>query len=113
MKKRYSEEQIIKFFFREADAKMSVKDLCRRHGLSEPSYYLWRSKFRYGRVGRQAVEGAGDGERPPQEAVGRVVARTKGDPRGITKKMVSAPARRNVLVKPKRTLYIKIFMVNG
>ena len=24
---------------------MSVKDLCRRHGFSEASYYLWRSKY--------------------------------------------------------------------
>lgn len=24
---------------------MKVKDLCRRHGFSEASYYLWRSKF--------------------------------------------------------------------
>jgi putative transposase len=23
---------------------MPVKDLCRRHGFSEASYYLWRSK---------------------------------------------------------------------
>ena len=28
-----------------ADAGMAVKDLCRRHGFSEASYYLWRSKF--------------------------------------------------------------------
>jgi len=44
MKKRYSEEQIIKFL-READAGMPIKDLCRRHGFSEASYYLWRSKY--------------------------------------------------------------------
>jgi putative transposase len=44
MKKRYSEEQIIGFL-READAGMAIKDLCRRHGFSEASYYLWRSKF--------------------------------------------------------------------
>jgi len=44
MKKRYSEEQIIKFL-REAGAGMPVKDLCRRHGFSEASYYLWRSKY--------------------------------------------------------------------
>ena len=44
MKKRYTEEQIIGFL-READAGMPVKDLCRRHGFSEASYYLWRSKF--------------------------------------------------------------------
>ena len=24
---------------------VAVKDLCRRHGFSEASYYLWRSKF--------------------------------------------------------------------
>jgi putative transposase len=44
VKKRFSEEQIIGFL-REAEAGMAVKDLCRRHGFSEASYYLWRSKF--------------------------------------------------------------------
>ena len=44
MKKRFSEEQIIGFL-READAGLAVKDLCRRHGFSEASYYLWKSKF--------------------------------------------------------------------
>lgn len=44
MKKRFSEEQIIGFL-KEADAGMPVKDLCRRHGFSEASYYLWRGKF--------------------------------------------------------------------
>lgn len=44
MKKRFSEEQIIGFL-KEADAGIPVKDLCRRHGFSEASYYLWRSKF--------------------------------------------------------------------
>jgi putative transposase len=24
---------------------VSVKDLCRQHGFSEASYYLWKSKF--------------------------------------------------------------------
>ena len=44
MKKRFSEEQIIGFL-REAEAGMPVKELCRKHGFSEASYYLWRSKF--------------------------------------------------------------------
>lgn len=44
MKKRFSEEQIIGFL-REAEAGLAVKDLCRRHGFSEASYYLWRAKF--------------------------------------------------------------------
>ena len=44
MKKRFTEEQIIGFL-REAEAGLPVKELCRRHGFSEASYYLWRSKY--------------------------------------------------------------------
>ncbi|GAB1723683.1 MAG: transposase [Nitrospira sp.] len=44
MKQRFSEAQIIGFL-REAEAGLAVKDLCRRHGFSEASYYLWRNKF--------------------------------------------------------------------
>ena len=44
MKKRFSEEQIIGFL-REAEGGLPVKDLCRRQGFSEASYYLWRSRF--------------------------------------------------------------------
>lgn len=44
MKKRFTEEQIIGFL-REVDAGLAIKDLCRKHGFSEASYYLWRNKF--------------------------------------------------------------------
>ena len=44
MKKRFTEEQIIGFL-REAESGLQVADLCRRHGFSEASYYLWRNKF--------------------------------------------------------------------
>ena len=44
MKKRFSEAQIIGFL-REAEAGLPVKQLCRWHGFSEASYYLWRNKF--------------------------------------------------------------------
>tara|TARA_R110000851_G_scaffold13675_9_gene46640 strand:- start:1791 stop:2060 length:270 start_codon:yes stop_codon:yes gene_type:complete len=44
IKKLFSEEQIIGFLG-EAEAGLSTKALCRRHGFSEASYYLWHSKF--------------------------------------------------------------------
>lgn len=42
--KRYSEDQIIGFL-KEAESGVPIKELCRRHGFLEGSYYLWRSKF--------------------------------------------------------------------
>ena len=44
MKKRLTEEQIIGFL-REAEAGVAVKEPCRRHGFSEASYDLCRSKY--------------------------------------------------------------------
>jgi putative transposase len=44
MKKRFTEAQIVGFL-READAGIPVKDLCGKHGCSDASYSLWRSKF--------------------------------------------------------------------
>ena len=44
MKKRYTEEQIIGFL-KEAEAGVATKDLCRRHGFSEASFYRWRRKY--------------------------------------------------------------------
>jgi putative transposase len=44
MTKRFTEGQIVGFL-REAAAGVPVKDLCRKHGFSEASYHLWRSKY--------------------------------------------------------------------
>lgn len=44
MKKRFTEEQIIGFL-KEVDTGIPVKELCRKHGFSEGSYYIWRGKF--------------------------------------------------------------------
>ena len=43
-KKPLSEERI-RGVFRATEAGVSVKELCRRHGFSEASYYVCRSKF--------------------------------------------------------------------
>ena len=43
-KKRYTEEQIIGIL-KEADAGMAVTELCRKHGMSNPTFYKWRAKY--------------------------------------------------------------------
>jgi putative transposase len=41
---RFSEEQIIGVL-KEAEAGAKVTELCRRHGISEATFYSWRSKY--------------------------------------------------------------------
>lgn len=44
MKKRYSEEQIIKVI-KQHEAGAKVDDLCRELGISSGTFYNWRSKY--------------------------------------------------------------------
>ena len=43
-KSRFSEEQIIAIL-REQEAGSPTADVCRRHGISQPTLYKWKSKF--------------------------------------------------------------------
>jgi putative transposase len=43
-RKKYSEEQIIGIL-KEAERGVGVQELCRMHGMSEASFYTWRSKY--------------------------------------------------------------------
>jgi putative transposase len=43
-RKRFSEEQIIAIL-REHEAGVSTADLCRKHGMSNASFYTWKSKY--------------------------------------------------------------------
>ena len=43
-RKRYTEEQIIGIL-KEHEAGVKVQDLIRQHGMSEQSFYRWKSKY--------------------------------------------------------------------
>lgn len=43
-KKRFAEEQIIRIL-KEAELGLGVNDLTRKHGISEQTYYRWKSKY--------------------------------------------------------------------
>src|SRR6476660_5829603 len=43
-KSRFTEEQIIKVL-KEHAAGLSASDVCRKHGISDATFYKWRSRF--------------------------------------------------------------------
>ena len=43
-KSRFSEEQIIGFL-KQAEAGIPIKDLCRKGGFSDATFYKWRARF--------------------------------------------------------------------
>ena len=43
-KSRFSEQQIIAVL-KEHEAGMSTAEVCRRQGISQPTFYSWKSKF--------------------------------------------------------------------
>ena len=43
-RKRYTEEQIIGVL-KESEARAKTGELCRKHGMSEASFYKWKAKY--------------------------------------------------------------------
>lgn len=44
MKKRFTERQIVAAI-KKQEAGIAVKDICREIGISEPTFYNWKSKY--------------------------------------------------------------------
>jgi putative transposase len=44
MQKRHTEEQIVRIL-REAEAGGKIVELCRRHAITEQTFFRWRSKY--------------------------------------------------------------------
>lgn len=43
-KSRFTESQIINIL-KEGDSGMKIEELCRKHGISNATYYNWKSKY--------------------------------------------------------------------
>ena len=43
-KTRFTENQIIAIL-KEGEAGVQVKEICRKHGISDATYYTWKSKY--------------------------------------------------------------------
>ncbi len=44
MKRRYTDEQIIGIL-KEHEAGITARELCRKHGMSDATFYKWKAKF--------------------------------------------------------------------
>jgi putative transposase len=54
MKKRFSEEQIVGILREAETGRKTIGELARAHGISEPTFYVWRRK--YGSMGEPDVK---------------------------------------------------------
>jgi putative transposase len=93
-RKRFSEEQIIGILS-EAAAGAAVVEVCRRHGISETTFYGWKAKF-----GGLAVRDAKRlrGEQPAEAAAGEGASGQRGAQGFARKKLVTPAARRRTVV---------------
>ena len=93
-RKRHTEEQIL--ILKEHEAGVKTADLCRKHGISEASFYNWKAKYGGLEVSEaRRLEGAL--KRAAEKAVGRRHARQCCAEGPAGKKMVTPAAKREAV----------------
>jgi len=45
-KSRFTEEQVVRILSKGDKGDKTITELCREHGISEPTFYNWRKRFR-------------------------------------------------------------------
>jgi transposase-like protein len=69
---RFSEEQIIAIL-REQEAGIPALELCRKHGISSPTFYKWKAKYGGMQVSEaRRLKSLDDGSRPNVSGLSRV-----------------------------------------
>ena len=93
MKKRFTEEQIIKVL-KEREAGLPVKELIRTYGISEQTYYSWKSKYGGMEVNEARRLRELERREPPVEADRRRPGARYQDTEGYQLKKLVKPAER-------------------
>ena len=102
-KSRFTEEQIA-HALAQAQAGVPVKELCRKYGVSEATFYTWR-KIRDADSQRAEATQAARGREPQAEAAGGGPGAGQADPAGRRPGENLKPARQRELVRKIRERY--------
>ena len=83
---RFTQEQII-VVLKEAEAGQAVKELCRKHGISEQTFYRWKAKYGGLEVGDAVrLKGLEEENRKLKQLVGELTLDNQGLRHLLTKK---------------------------
>ena len=99
---RFTEERIIGILC-EQEAGLAVTELCRKHGVSSPTFYKWKAKYGGLDVSEARRLKALEGERQAEADAGGRHARQRRVERPARKKMVTPAAHREAAAYLQQT----------